>query len=159
MAQCDLDVIATATFGPAQQPACPSPTAFVRLARHLGERRDLVFLEHPVDPLHGLLGDQLAKDVRVDLALLVGPAEPLVLSDIAHGHHRIDAVGLVAYVLVDPSTLDLELLGREGQRAENAEASGVGDGGDHVAAVAEGENRNIDPEEIAELGAHGSPLS
>ena len=52
--------------------------------------------------------------------------------------------------------LDLELLGREADRAQHAEAAGLRDGGHDVAAVGEGEDRELDAQSIAELGAHGS---
>ena len=70
------------------------------------------------------------------------------------GDHDVDAVGLVADVLVDPVELDLELLGREADGAEHAEAAGLADGGDDVAAVGEGEDRELDAELVAEGGVH-----
>ena len=73
--------------------------------------------------------------------------------------HDVDAVGLVAHVLVDPGELHLELLGGEGDGAEDADAAGVGDGGDDVAAVGEGEDGELDAEPVADLGVHGgSPV-
>ena len=62
--------------------------------------------------------------------------------------------GLVADVLVDPLQLDLELLGREADGAEDAEAARLADRGDHVAAVAEREDRELDAERLADLRAH-----
>ena len=59
-----------------------------------------------------------------------------VAVDRLHRHHDVDAVGPAVDVLVDPVQLELELLGRERERAEHAHAAGVGDRGDHVAAVA-----------------------
>ena len=53
--------------------------------------------------------------------------------------------------------LDLELLGREADRAEHAEAARLRDRGDDVAAVGEGEDRELDAEAVAELGVHGRP--
>ena len=74
------------------------------------------------------------------------------------GHDDVDAVRLAVDVLVDPGQLDLELLGREGERAEDAEAAGLRDGGDDVAAVGEGEDGEFDAELVAEFGFHaGSP--
>ncbi len=60
------------------------------------------------------------------------------------GDDDVDAVGVVADVLVDPVELDLELLGREADRAEHAEAAGLAHGDDDVAAVGEGEDRELD---------------
>ena len=50
-------------------------------------------------------------------------AHALVLA----GDDDVDAVGLVADVLVDPLELDLELLGGEADGAEHAEAAGLAD--------------------------------
>ena len=73
-------------------------------------------------------------------------------------HDDVDAVGLAVDVLVDPVQLDLELLGREGERAEHAEAAGLAHRGDDVAAVAEGEDRELDAELVADRCTHGRPL-
>jgi hypothetical protein len=42
-------------------------------------------------------------------------------------------------------------------RAEDAEAAGVGHGRDDIPAVAEGEDRELDPEAVADLGVHEYP--
>ena len=63
-------------------------------------------------------------------------------------HDDVDAVRLAVDVLVDPVELDLELLGRERERAEHAEPAGLAHRGDDVAAVAEGEDRELDPEHL-----------
>ena len=70
------------------------------------------------------------------------------------GHDDIDAVGLAVDVLVDPVELDLELLGREGERAEHAHAAGAAHRRDDVAAVAEREDRELDAEGVADFGVH-----
>ena len=54
--------------------------------------------------------------------------------------------------------LDLELLGGEADRAEHAEAAGLADGDDHVAAVGEGEDRELDAEFVADGGVHACSL-
>jgi hypothetical protein len=56
-------------------------------------------------------------------------------------------------VLVDPVELDGELLGREADGTEHAEPAGIADGGDDVAAMGEGEDRELDPQLIAELAS------
>ena len=61
------------------------------------------------------VAQRLLELLRVDLA------HALVLA----GDDDVDAVGLVADVLVDPVELDLELLGREADRAEHAEPAGL----------------------------------
>ena len=69
-------------------------------------------------------------------------------------HHGVDAVRHCRHVLVDPVELDLELLGAEADRAEHAETSGLAHRGDDVAAVREGEDRVLDPEQVAQGGSH-----
>ena len=60
-------------------------------------------------------------------------------------------------MVVDPVELDLELVGRERDGAEDAEPAGLGDRGDDVAAVAEGEDRELDAEPVADGCAHPPP--
>jgi hypothetical protein len=57
-------------------------------------------------------------------------------------------------VRVDPCELFVELLGREGERAQHAEAARVGDGRHHVTAVAEREQGELDAEGLADGSAH-----
>ena len=61
-------------------------------------------------------------------------------------------------LLVDPVELDLELLGREADGAEHAEAAGLADRDDDVAAVGEGEDRELDAEVVADGRVHGCSL-
>ena len=136
----DLDLRRRGGRGPAEQ------LARAVLGRQLG---------------HAVVGEQL----RGELAVLQRDHRAQVLLELARVHlahalvllrdHQIDAVGLVADVLVDPAALDLELLGREADRAEHAEAARLRDRGDHVAAVREGEDRELDAEALAEIGVHG----
>ena len=77
------------------------------------------------------------------------------LAHVLRRHHDVDAVGLVAHVLVDPVELDLELVGREGERAEHAEAPGLAHRGHDVATVGEGEDRELDPESVTDRRPHG----
>jgi hypothetical protein len=82
------------------------------------------------------LGELLPRHVRVHTLVLVRD-------------HDVDAVRVVPDVLVDPVQLDLQLLGREADRAEHAEAACLADGDDDVAAVGEGEDRELDAEVVA----------
>jgi hypothetical protein len=59
-------------------------------------------------------------------------------------------------VCVEPGELGVELIGAERRRAEHPEAAGVGDRRDHVAAVAETEQREVDPEQIGEAVVHAA---
>ena len=114
----------------------------------LGQRRHLVALEDVADEAAVALRDHVLEHRLVEPALLG--------ARIRHRHHHVDAVGLAADVLVDPAELHLELLrGGECERAEDAEAARAADGRHHVAAVAEGEDRELDAEGVAEAGAHG----
>ena len=98
-----------------------------------------------------LLGDHLLEHLLELLRIGLAGALPLVLAR----DHEVDAVGVVADVLVDPAQLDLELLGREADRAEHAEAARLRHRDDHVAAVGEREDRELDVEPVAEVGVHG----
>jgi hypothetical protein len=53
-------------------------------------------------------------------------------------------------MLVDPAQLHVEVVGVVAARPEHPEAAGVGDGGHHVPAVAEGQERELDPEQVAD---------
>ena len=88
-----------------------------------------------------LFASSSADEVRIHALVLVGD-------------HDVDAVGVVADVLVDPVQLDLELLGREADGAEHAEATGLADGDDDVTAVGEGEDRELDAETSRKSSFH-----
>src|SRR5262249_40593674 len=66
----------------------------------------------------------------------------------------VDAVGVVADVLVDPVQLDLQLLGREAHCAQHAETPGLADCDHDIAAVGEGEDRKLDAKLVANRGVH-----
>ena len=83
----------------------------------------------------------------------------LALGGDLHRHHDVDAVRLAVGVLVEPGQRRVELLGVvEPDRAEHAEPTGTGDRGGHVLGGREGEDRVLDPEPVAEFGAHGLRL-
>ena len=141
VAQRHLDLRERRRLRPAEQ-----AHALVLLRRevgHAGLGEDLV------GELHVLLRHHVAQ--HLPELLRVELVHPLVLA----GDDDVDAVGLVADVLVDPLQLHLELLGREADGAEHAEAARLGDGGHDVAAVGEGEDRELDAELVAEGGVHG----
>src|SRR5439155_17960973 len=48
----------------------------------------------------------------------------------------------------------VELLGRVGHGTEHAETAGIGDRGDHVTAVRESEDREVDSEQRGDSGLH-----
>ncbi len=84
---------------------------------------------------HAVVGQQLAGEVEVLLGDHVersisasSSADDVgVHALVLVGDDDVDAVGVVADVLVDPVQLDLELLGREADGAEHAEAAGLAD--------------------------------
>ncbi len=87
------------------------------------------------------LGQLLGGQVRVHALVLVRD-------------HDVDAVGVVADVLVDPFQLDLELLGGEADRPQHAEATGLAHRDDDIAAVREREDRELDAELVADGSVH-----
>ena len=93
------------------------------------------------------------RDHLLELALEVVGVDALGQLDLGR-HDEVDAVGLAVDVLVDPLQLDLELVGREVERAEHAHAAGPAHRGDDVAAVAEREDRELEAQVPGELGAH-----
>jgi hypothetical protein len=107
---------------------------------------------------HAVLGEQplregavLGRDHLAQLLLERGGVEVLALPGVLAGDHDVDAIRLIADVVVDPFELDLELLGGEADGAEHAEAARLADGDHHVAAVREGEDRELDAETLAKL--------
>ncbi len=117
----------------------------------VGHPRHAVLGEEPLDEVAVLLGDQLVQVLGRGL----GPA---ALAHVLRRDDEVDAVGLAAAVLVDPAELDVELLGVEREHAEDAVPAGLGHGGDHVAAVREGEDRELDAEAVADGSAHAATL-
>ncbi len=67
---------------------------------------------------------------------------------------EVDAVRPTADLVLDPVEVDLELFGRVGDGAEHAEPAGLRDGGDDVATVAEGEDREFDVEHLGGSSLH-----
>jgi len=115
-----------------------------------------VLRQHALHEVAVLRGDRRAQHL---LELLgVDLAHALVLA----GDDDIDAVRPVTHVVVDPLALDLELVGREPDGSQHAQSAGTADGRNDVAAVAEGEDRELDPETVTQIGTHGglpSPLA
>ena len=70
-------------------------------------------------------------------------------------HQQIDAVGLAPDLRIDPVEFDIEGLGRVSRCAEYPETARIGHRRDHVAAMAEREQRELDAEFVAESGIHG----
>ena len=94
-----------------------------------GQRRDVVLRQHLLDEV-AVLG----RDHLLELVLEVFGLEAFGELHLGR-HHEVDAVRLAVDVLVDPLQLDLELFGREVQRAQHAHAAGATHRGDHVAAM------------------------
>src|SRR5437763_3703827 len=64
-------------------------------------------------------------------------------------YQDVDAVRLAVDVVVDPGELHLERLRREARAAEDTETTCAAHRGDHVATVTEGEQREVDTDEVA----------
>ena len=140
MAEGDVDVRARLAVGPAEQGA--------RTGRVIGESRNAVALQDLRDEAAVLVGDHRLQRVL----------EPIAGGQVGArgggGHHHVHTVRTASDVLVDPATLDLELLGGEGKGAEHAHAAGAADRGHHVTAVAEGEDGELEAEGLGDAGAH-----
>ena len=135
----DVDLGPRGRVGPSEQMVA---TGVLRQGRYA------VLGEHLLHPFAMLRADHL-----LELALEVAGAHSLGQLHLGR-HHEVDAVGLAVDVLVDPLQLDLELLRGEVERAEDAHAAGPADRGDHIATVAEREDRKFEAEVPGELGAH-----
>ena len=112
VAQRDLDLRCGRGLGPAEQLERVVVLVLLAAARR---GREQVAGEVEVALGHHVLehlGELLGRHVGVHALVLVGDDD-------------VDAVGVVADVLVDPVQLDLELLGREADGAEHAEAAGL----------------------------------
>ena len=124
---------------PAQHPVATLP---------LGQRRHAELLQRAVDEVDVLLRDHRLQVHRGALGRHL------------HRHHDVDAVGLAVGVVVEPGEGLLELVGVvEADAAEHAEPSGARHRRGDVLGRGEGEDRVVDPELVADGGAHGSPLS
>jgi hypothetical protein len=135
VAQGDLDVGAGDRVEPAQHALAPLP---------IGQRRDAQLAQGVVHEPAVTLGDHRLEVARAPLG-----------GDL-HGHDHVDAVRLAVGVLVHPREGLLELLGVvEADAAEDAETAGTAHRGCDVLGGGEGEDRVVDPERVAEVGAHG----
>ncbi len=140
MLQCHLDLRGRGGLGPAKQ--------LQRVLIAVVDR----------DPV---VGENLAGEVQV----LLRDHRLQRLGEVFGGHVRVhalvfvrdddvDAVGVVADVLVDPLELNLELFGGEADRTEHPEAAGLAHGHDDVTTVREREDRELDVEFVADRGVH-----
>ena len=118
----------------------------------LGQRRDAGVVEDAPRELADLVGDHLLEHVLELLGIHLVHA--LVLA----GDDDVDAVGALD-VLVEPVELGLQLLDREADGTEHAHGTGVAHRGHDVAAVGEGEDRELDVETLREGGLHDSSLA
>ena len=75
------------------------------------------------------------------------------------GTMRSTPYDFAADVVVDPRQLLVQLLRGERRRTEHAEPAGVGHGGDDVAAVTEGEEREIDTELLTDGWLHSTSIT
>ena len=104
------------------------------------------------------VGDETAVVLR-DPAGELTPRQVLAFALELRRHDEVDAVGLRADVVVDPRQLLVQLLRRECRRTKHAEPAGVGDGGHHVPAVTEGEEREIDTELLTDGWLHSTSIT
>jgi hypothetical protein len=97
-----------------------------------------------------LVGQQLPRLLGIDPALLD--------ADILGRQQQIDTVRLAAGPLLDPGQLGFQPLRAVCDGAEDAEPTRIGDGGDHVSAVAERTDRELDAEHLGDSGSHAGTL-
>ena len=75
------------------------------------------------------------------------------------GQQQVDAERRAARFLADPGQVVVELLGGVGHGAEHAEAAGAAHRRHDVSAVAEGEDRELDPQQVLDPGVHGQSVA
>ena len=141
MCERDLHLRRGGRLGPAEQ--------LERVVVAFG-RRHAVVVEELAGEVEMRLRHHLLQHLREVLGGHVGVHALVLVRD-----HDVDAVRPVADVLVDPVELDLELLGAEAHRAQDAEAAGLAHRHHNVTAVGEREDRELDAELVADRGTHG----
>ncbi|MEZ5169065.1 MAG: hypothetical protein R2695_22205 [Acidimicrobiales bacterium] len=115
----------------------------------LRQRQRAVVLDELVDEVAMSLGDHLlelpGELVEIHLARAV----------VLRREHDVDAVRLVADVLVDPLELHPELLDAEPDRAEHSEPTGLAHRDHDVTAVRERVDRDLDAKPFGQFVLHG----
>ena len=81
--------------------------------------------------------------------------EGLVLAEDLVRDEEIDAVGFTVDVRVDPGEFLLQALGGHAGRAEHPHPAGPRYRRDDIAAMAESEEREVEPETVTQYGFHG----
>src|SRR5438270_12544061 len=98
-----------------------------------------------------LFGDQRLQAPDIDSAL--------VTTDVLHRYENVDAVRTAVDLTVDPRQRRVELVGRIGGRAEHAEPAGVGHRGNDIPAVAERDDRELNPKHLCDTRLHSVILA
>jgi hypothetical protein len=83
----------------------------------------------------------LNRDHRLEV---VEPDVGIAFAYIFLRHGEVHAIWLAPRMLIDPAELDLQLVRAERQCAQHAVAPCLADGGDDVATMAKGEQRELD---------------
>ena len=112
----------------------------------VGQSWDVVARQDLVDEVLLLGRHQLADGVAVELVAGVG---------VHRWEQQVDAVRSGRRPLVDPREVDVEPAGAVGDGTEDTEPAGVRHRGDDVAAVAEGDDRVLDAEQLGHPCPHG----
>ena len=143
---------ATSTW-PGPSSSTPSPAAFTTPASSVvGQRRDAVLVEQLLDELPGAP----AGIIVVEAASRLASAPPPLPTYFA-GITMSTPYGLPSTCSSIQFSSISSWSGLKRERAEHAEAAGLADRGDDVAAVREGEDRELDPETVTDRCAHGGP--
>jgi len=78
-----------------------------------------------------------------------GVEATLVGADVLRREQQVNAIRTAVHLLVNPRQLHFEMVERMGARSQHAQATGVGHCCDHIAAVTERHDREVDAEQIA----------
>jgi hypothetical protein len=132
-----------------------------------GERGIGLDVVRPVGGGIGVLGnfvpvEEVAQELAVSIGNqaqgITGAEAPVGIAGVAGRDDQVHAVGAVADLVLDPGQVHLEGLVTVADGAEDAEAAGLRDGGDDVAAVAEREDRELDPEHLRDRCLHQASM-
>ena len=102
-------------------------------------------------------------EYRLDVGLVLrwysrlhfGGGEGALLAIQAGRYQQVDAIGVAIDVVVEPAQLDIEGFRGVAGATEHTESAGVAHGGDHVATMAECEQRELDVEHGTDFVVHG----
>ena len=125
------------------------PGFFLRVTQptSLGRRRIGRQFGHP--DLFQQLVEKLLMRLRNKLLKRFAGQPALVGADIVGRHHQIDPIRDIAQLLVYPGEINLQPLVGMNRRPKHAQPARLADRHDHIPAVGEGKNRELDSEHVS----------